>query len=597
MGGRRGSRRRRKDNDSQGRGRSGSRPADRDAARRRSAGRDDLPSAQPGVPKAGHFLGFCGLLLLAVLLAYQPAWRGGLIWDDDKHITRLEMQSWEGLRRIWFDLGATQQYYPLLHSAFWLEHRLWGDSTLGYHLANIMLHAAAAMLAGLILHRLAVPGAYLAAALFALHPVQVESVAWITEQKNTLSAVFYLGAALAYLRFDQTRKRTLYVAALALFILSLLSKTVTVTLPAALLLVFWWQRGRLSWQRDVLPLTPFFLIGVVAGSLIAWVERTLIGAEGPAFDLTLVERVLLAGRAFWFYLGKLFWPADLLFMYPHWQIGQGAWGQYVWPAAALILVASLWTLRRRWRGPLAATLFFIGTLLPVLGLFNAYLFLYTYVADHFQYLASLGILALVSAGIALLLGRWGLWGRPAGYALCLGLLAALACLTFRQSRMYTDIESLYQTTIDRNPACWLAHDNLGIILLARGEIAEARAHFLRALEIKPDNVEVANNLAWVLATCPVASLRNSAEAVEIARRANRLSGGNRASVLDTLAAAYAEAGRFAEAVQTARKALELAVQQNNQPLVDALPARIALYEAGKPFRQTTSASGDTSNPK
>ena len=205
----------------------------------------------------------------------------------------------------------------------------------------------------LVLRRLAIPGAYLAAAIFALHPVQVESVAWITELKNTLSAVFYLGAAIAYLRFDEERSEPMYRWALVLFVLGLLSKTVTATLPAALLVVFWWRRGRLSWQRDVRPLLPFFALGAAAGVFTAWVERTLIGAKGAAFDLTLVERGLIAGRAVWFYLGNLFWPANLVFIYPRWNVSQTVWWQYLYPAAALLLAVALWRLRGRWRGPLA----------------------------------------------------------------------------------------------------------------------------------------------------------------------------------------------------------------------------------------------------
>ena len=197
-------------------------------------------------------------LVIAVFLAYQPAWQGGFIWDDDAHVTNPELRSWHGLYRIWFDLGATQQYYPLLHSVFWIEHKLWGDAPLGYHLVNILLHAMAALMVAAVLRRLEIPGAYLAAAIFALHPVQVESVAWITELKNTLSAVFYLSAAMLYLRFDQERKKPFYAGALVLFVLGLLSKTVTATLPAALLVIFWWKRGKLSWRRDVLPLVAFF---------------------------------------------------------------------------------------------------------------------------------------------------------------------------------------------------------------------------------------------------------------------------------------------------------------------------------------------------
>ena len=205
--------------------------------------------------------GLLCLLLSAVLLVYQPAWQGGLIWDDDMHVTRPELRSWHGLYRIWFDVRGHAAVLSAAAQRFWVEHKLWGDATLGYHLVNIFLHATAALMVAMILRRLAIPGAYLAAAIFALHPVQVESVAWITEQKNTLSAVFYLGAALVYLRFDQTRKTAWYLAALGLFVLGLLSKTVTATLPAALLVIFWWQRGRLSWRRDVLPLVPFFRVG------------------------------------------------------------------------------------------------------------------------------------------------------------------------------------------------------------------------------------------------------------------------------------------------------------------------------------------------
>ena len=203
------------------------------------------------------------------------------------YVTRPELRSWYGLSRIWFDLRATEGYYPLLHSAFWIQHWLWGDATLGYHLVNILLHAMAAVMVALILRRLAIPGAFLAAAIFALHPVHVESVAWITELKNTLSAVFYLGSAMVYLRFDQQRRTPLYLWALGLFVLSMLSKPVTVTLPGALLVIFWWQRGCLSWRKDVLPLLPFFLFGAVVGILTIWVQHNLVEAQRPSLSFPL----------------------------------------------------------------------------------------------------------------------------------------------------------------------------------------------------------------------------------------------------------------------------------------------------------------------
>jgi hypothetical protein len=276
------------------------------------------PPAEPSTASPHRRLTWLLLpaLLLVTLLAYHPVWHGSLLWDDNAHITLSELRSAHGLWRIWFDLDATQQYYPAVHSAFWLLVRVWGDQTPGYHIVNIVLHALSGFLLYLILCRLSIPGAGLAAMIFALHPVYVESVAWISELKNTLSGVLYLGTALSYLNFDRDRQKRFYAAALALFMLALLSKSVTTTLPAALLVVFWWQRGTLSRRRDIAPLLPFFVLGAAGGFFTAWVERTVIGAEGAAFHFTIIERCLIAGRAIWFYLAKLFWPAHLIFIYP-----------------------------------------------------------------------------------------------------------------------------------------------------------------------------------------------------------------------------------------------------------------------------------------
>ena len=454
------------------------------------------PAAAPPLARWEWLL--LAALVLSIFFVYQPAWQGGFIWDDDAHVTKPELRSWQGLYRIWFDVRATVQYYPLLHSAFWIEHKLWGDATLGYHLLNLLLHAAAAVLAALILRRLAIPGAYLAAAIFALHPVHAESVAWITEQKNTLSAVFYLGAMLVYLRFDQTRKLALYGWALGLFLLAILSKTVTATLPGGLLVIFWWQRGRLSWKRDVLPLLPLFLLGAGGGLVTAWWELQVNHCVGPEFQFTPVERLLIAGRAVWFHLWKLCWPTRLTFFYPRWQIDSGAWWQYLFPLGLTALLVGLWSIRGRTRAPLAALLFFGGTLFPVLGFFNLYTFRYSLIANHYQYLASLGAITLAAAGVVWLLERWGLWRRPAGYMVCLALLATLAGLSWRQSRMYIDHETLYRTTIEENPDCWIAQSNLGVALARRGQLDKAIAHYHKALELKPDYAEAHYNLGGAL---------------------------------------------------------------------------------------------------
>ena len=282
-------------------------------------------------------------LVLAVILTYLPVWYAGFIWDDDAHVTRLDLRSWAGLGRIWFVLGATHQYYPLVHSIFWVEHWLWGDGPLGYHLVNILLHALSALLLVKILRRLEVPGAWLAAAIFALHPVQVETVAWITELKNLESLFFYLLALLAWMNFVDEPDRSwwhCYGLALAAYLLSLFAKTTACTLPAAMLLVLWLQGQRLTWSRCI-QILPFLLAGLGMGLVSVWWKKHL-GNYDDRFGLPLsvLQRMLIAGRALWFYAGKLAWPVDLTFSYPHWDINPGALLQYV-PLAGCIAVAAI----------------------------------------------------------------------------------------------------------------------------------------------------------------------------------------------------------------------------------------------------------------
>jgi protein O-mannosyl-transferase len=491
------------------------------------------------------------LLFFAVLIAYLPALRGGLLWDDDGHITKPFLRSLDGLWRIWFEPGATQQYYPLLHSAFWFEYRLWGDAVLGYHLTNIVLHAIAALLVVAVVRRLQLPGAWLAGFIFALHPVSVEAVAWISEQKSTLSAVFYLSAALVYLRFDRTRKRSDYLMALGLFLAALASKTVTATLPAALLVIFWWQRGRIGWKRDVRPLVPWFIVGIGAGIFTAWVERNYIGAQGPDFALGFPRRILLAGRIICFYFGKLIWPANLMFFYPHWTISAGVWWQYLFPAAALaVAAATLWFARRPGgsRGLPAALLLFAGTLFPALGFVNVYPFVYSYVADHFAYLASIAVIVPLACGPTLAAKRLRFDPRfPAAV-----VLAILAILTWRESAAYKDVETLYRTTLARNPSSWISHNNLGAALLnSKSRIPEAIAHFNAALALKPDSEEALNNLGS--AYSKTGRLPEAIEKFEAALRIRA----RFPEAEDNLGAALAKTGRASEALAHLQTAIRL----------------------------------------
>jgi Flp pilus assembly protein TadD len=434
------------------------------------------------------------LIILATVAAYAPVFHAGFIWNDSDYVTGPALRSWSGLWRIWTQLGATEQYYPFLHSAFWVEHRIWGDSPLGYHLLNVALHAASAVLLLLLLRKLAVPGAWLAAFVFALHPVCVESVAWISEEKNTLSTVFYLAAAIAYLRFSDLRKADRYALASLLFILAVLSKTVTATLPAALLVLAWWKTGRLSWRRDVVPLLPWFAFGAVAGLFSGWVERHYIGAEGSAFDLSGLERLLLASRAVWFYAGKLVWPADLIFFYPRWTISSGSLAGYGCLIGILAILAGLIWLARRTRAPLAGALFFAGTLFPTLGFFNVYAFVFSYVADHWQYLACLGVIVPLCAGFVF--AARSLPG-PARLIAAAVLLAVLAGLTWRQAGMYNDMETFYRTTIAKNPGAWMAYNNLGTYL-DEHKLPGATDQYEAALRIRPDYVPAHFNLGVAL---------------------------------------------------------------------------------------------------
>lgn len=432
------------------------------------------------------YLSLFAVLLAAVVIAYLPAIKGAPVWDDDAHLTRPDLRSWEGLGRIWTDVRATQQYYPLLHSAFWLEHRLWGDNPAGYHLTNIVLHALAATLLALLWRRLGLAGGWFAAALFALHPVAVESVAWMTEQKNTLSLVLYLAAALVFLRFHETRRPRFYAVATLLFAGALLSKSVTATLPAALLVILWWRDGTLRWRKDVLPLVPWFVMSAAMAAVTVWVERTLIGAAGEEWAFTLVQRGLLAGRVAWFYFLKLLWPANLIFIYPRWNVDPRVAWQYAFPIAALVGLGALWMLRKRTRTPLAIALLFGGSLVPALGFINVYPFRYSFVADHFQHLAMMYALAGIATGLTLLARSWP---RRVQFGAAGVLLAIVGILTFRQSAMYRDEETLYRVTLSKNPGCWLCYNNLGLLLLDRDDVAGAMGLFERGMRIRPDGPE------------------------------------------------------------------------------------------------------------
>jgi tetratricopeptide (TPR) repeat protein len=465
-----------------------------------------------------------GAIVVLVLVAYLPALRGGFVWDDDSWTVQIVglLRDAAGLRSIWFQPTAMQQYYPLSGTTFWLDYHLWKFWPVPYHVENVLLHALAAVLFWRSLRRLGIRSAWLASAVFALHPMMVESAAWITERKNVLSLVLCLAAFLAYpLRWadggddragpiDVTatadraaglsgRRSYLlsYFLAWFLFVAALLAKTVVCSLPAIVLLLTWWRLGRLRWRQDVLPTLPFFAVALGMCALTAWLERSHVGAQGGDYALSLAQRCLIAGRAFWFYLGKLIWPANLCFVYPRWQPDARDWGQWLYPLTALGLIGAVWLARGRiGRGPVAALFFYVGTLSPVLGFVNVYFMRYSFVCDHWAYLPSLGPIALAAAGIGFLVDRGK--RRSVGRGAAALLVLTLGILTWRQAIPYADLETMWRTTISRNPASWIAHSNLGNALVRRGEIDEAIGHFQEAIRLKPDLAEAYTSLAVAL---------------------------------------------------------------------------------------------------
>jgi protein O-mannosyl-transferase len=798
--------------------------------------RSTRPAETPATPSPQGANGIAGLprawwkrewlfglvLIAATVVAYLPALHGDFLWDDDKHISENKtLHSLGGLREIWFKPGATCQYYPLTFTGFWIGYHLWGLNPLGYHLLNVLLHGVVAMLLWRVLARLKVRGAALAGAIFALHPVNVMSVAWMTEVKNTLSGALALAAGWAYVRFARlgvyateqgggTVKGTVsgsdwryYILALALFQLAMFAKTAVSFLPVTLLVVAWWQRERMGW-RDAVPLLPMLGIVVVMGQVTFHVEG-LYRATGEQIHIPLLERVLISGRSFWFYLGKLFYPHRLTFIYERWHTDADAWWQYAYPGATIGLLAGLWGMRKRiGRGAFATMLhFYISTSMLIL-IVALYFTWYSFVSDHWQYFGCMSVIALAAAGITRTLGFFRKLKPILEPAFCGMLLLVLGVLTWRQCGMYADSETLWRTTLDRNPNCSMAHNNLGGILfrkrqedeailefqtavkldssnaeahynlgsvlyekgqvdqaialfqealriqphyaeahsslgtalfkkgqvdeaivqfqmaleirpesaqtqnnlgvaLARnGQVDAAMAHFQKAVEAKPEHAEAHNNLgnvllqkgrvdeaivhyqmalearpnnatarhslgtallqkgqvdeaiiqfqralefqpdyadahhnlgsallqkgrvneaiahfekaleirpdfalahddlghvAWVLATSPQASVRNGARAVELAQQAERLSEGRNPAILGTLAAAYAEAGRFTEAVATAQRALQLANAQNNTALADALQGQLRLYQTGLPLRDAYPTNAPASSGK
>lgn len=491
------------------------------------------------------------LLLGVTLVIYIPAMKAGFIWDDDSYLlNNRNLLSLGGLWDIWFSTSSPQ-YYPLVFTTFWIEQHLWGLAPAGYHAVNVLLHFSNSLLLWAILRKLNIRYGFLAGLLFAVHPVQVESVAWVTERKNVLSAFFYFLSALSFLKYEEKGGPKHYLVSLALFIPALLSKTVTCSLPVALLIVRWMRGAKIDFKY-LLSLVPFFAAGLAMGLVTIWWELNIVGAKGNEWDLTHLERLLLPGRVALFYIQKLIYPSGLVFIYPKWSVSASEFIQWTYPIALLAILSALFFLRDKLgRGPLAAALFFLATLFPALGFFNIYPFQYSYVADHFQYLASAGIFAL-AAGAASKLVPAGALKRPVEAAGATVLILVFGTLTFAQGKIYKDLETLWTDTIRKNPDAFMAHTNLGVLRYKDGNYKEAMVHFNDTLRLKPDAAAAHYNIALILY-----KQGSAVDAAESFRRALD-SEPEHILALVNYGKLLTDMGQNEEALSRLRKAIELA---------------------------------------
>jgi tetratricopeptide (TPR) repeat protein len=447
------------------------------------------------------------LLILLTLIAYIPATRCGYIWDDDVYVTENPLLSAsDGLRRIWFSFDSPSQYFPLVYTTLRLEHALWGLAPLGYHCVNILLHGVNAVLLWRLLMRLEIPGAWYAAAIFAVHPVQVESVAWVTELKNVEMGFFFLLTLLAWTEFDKgaaddrlhsRRDWRFYGLSLVFYALALFAKTTACTLPAALLLIVWLRGERIGWRR-LFEMIPYGALGVGMGLLTVWWERYHQGTQGKLFTMGLPERALIAARGVWFYADKLFWPAKLTFSYPRWPLPPAEPAAALWLLALCVLAGAAFFARRvLGRGPFAALAFYVATLGPVLGFLMLYTFRYSFVADHYQYLACIGPITVVCAGAAMLADHYPNIRKAIGAAGAIVILT-LGVLTWRQCRIYRSDESIWRDTLRKNPESLMAHYNLANGLMRDGAYFKSLAQYNRAVQIDPTFFEARCNRAEIL---------------------------------------------------------------------------------------------------
>jgi protein O-mannosyl-transferase len=530
------------------------------------------------VHRFGMLAGGATLIALAIFIAYLPSINGGFVLDDDEFLTQNPLiQTFDGLYRFWCSTKA-QEFYPVSYSSLWIEWRLWERNPAGYHVTNLILHFIDVLLIWIILRKMRIPGAFFAAMIFAVHPVNVESAAWIAQLRNMLAMTFFLLSILWYFKagtyaastdIAPTRshggpweRETIfssfilhpssfhfwYRLSLAAYVLAMLSKGSAAVLPVLLLGIVWWLRPLTKW--DLARAAPFFLIAVALTGVNVWFQTH--GEEVVIRSTDFTHRLLGAGGVVWFYLYKALLPVELVFIYPQWHIEAGNVLWWLPLLAVLIVTMLLWSYRKSWSRPLYFTWgFFCVALLPVLGFIDVGFMKYSLVADHYQHIAIIGVIALAAAGFNFWHQRMrGLSHRVAAIA-AVAAVGILVFLTWHQSGLYSDQITLYQATLEKNPNCWIAHNNLGKRYYETGRLQDAIEHYRRAVVLNPLYVEAHYNLGLA-----INDSGNPKESIEHYQRALQL-GTNHPEVYNNMGNALLQTGHPLESIRYYEQAIRL----------------------------------------
>jgi len=526
------------------------------------------------------------VIIAAGLWIYYPALQGDWLWDDDLLVTdNSRLRSFGGLWDIWF-AAPTTDYWPLTWTLLWTEWHLWGNAPLGYHVCSLALHLSSGFLIWRLFHRLGLRFSWLGGLLFVIHPLAVESVAWIAEIKNTLSLPLFLLSCNAWLDAEEG-KRHGYWKSVAYYLAAMLAKTSTVMLPPVLLLYCWWKRGRVT-RQELQRLIPYTAIALVLVLVTVYFQN--VGNDPNALEpVGFITRFIDAGTALCFYLGKFILPIDLLPIYPRWTLDPPSILQVLTLPVLAAILFGLWTQRKGWgRHALLGFGFFLLNVLPVLGLVRMRYMIDSLVADHFIYLPMIGLIGVIMAG-------WEQWQKrdPSplhlfGMGIVSMVMAWLAWESHSYASLFVNQETLWTYTLEYNPQAWPAHYNLGNALIQAGRLPQAIEQFEQALQLNPDYVKAHNNLGNALL-----QTGRVAEAMEQYEEALKLRP-DYADAHNGLGNALAQAGRAAEAMQQYEKALQISPDnaKAHNDLGNALLQSGRVPEAVEQYEQALNSDPD-----